>query len=262
MHPYCELISVWNCYSLLNKDSTRGGGDHHLDYEERCDGRRQVKELFMAENRDLVVGFHLTESDHPDHRTEGWHAHWFAAGRQRCYVSCFGMNVGMPWCDYVILCTTFKVVMKLGLAKLGRGEQRVKMCELPLPVKAVYKDLDRGTKFSYGQASICLQLLILETCELPQDLVIPKSACLAGCRCLVRDFKRGRCKCKVKKDVFSMEMYKIKLWQQLAQFLRFWDYRKSDYGIRVMDTGEVRIHVKWLKASGYDNVSGFWTTVL
>ena len=154
----------------------------------------------------------------------GWHGHVAVAskGPVQVYERTKGETT-IRWCDYVILCGCFKILMKMNQSRHNATSVLTKFTELPFPVSDVYRDLfdANSTGARWSQACICLQLLILETGRLPRDLAMD-----------IGKFKD-----------------KYRLWSRFRRFLDTWRYWETKWHSRA-NAGEVRICKMWCKLAG------------
>jgi hypothetical protein len=225
-HPDRALVSIWNV-STDGLGGERVVGEHYLDGVGKYHFYKYVVNALKEDGCSHLVYYHFTEGENSQNRDAGWHCHVSAASRGMIKMRCGKKLLDIRWCDYVILCGTFKWLLKIISAVNRESVPITKFCELPFPVQEVYFDLaDMNNQF-IGRACICLQMFILRTGLLPTDLAVYNS------------------RCKKKDGGVNKHFRKQLLWTELYKFLKRWDFEKSLDGINA-GLGRVPIHPAWL----------------
>jgi hypothetical protein len=231
-HPTERTECIWNV--------VEGEGEsvfsHHLSFADKCNFRQ-----FISNRMDFViVGFHITDGEQNGDLNYGWHSHVVCMSTGPMVLEGPGYrDVKMRWCDYNILCSTFKVILKLNNALNSCQPVKMgKMTELLFPLSGVWHDLDNG-RWNWGQACMCLQVLILMHGCLPRDLFV------------VHD-----------KKVTNFQ-FKRQLWFALWQFMigkGVWRYHDTVYADDIRND-DLRICQEWLEVGGWSKPYGGWTRV-
>jgi hypothetical protein len=211
-HPFERLECVW---------STTGVGfrGHMMTYWNKVALREEVQAYHDDRSDAMLTYFHFTEGEESGNVVTGWHGHVASAskGKMKIIEWTTGDYI-IRWCDYVLLCGCFKILMKLNKARTGEVTVLTKFTELPYPVAEVYRDLYDSKQLGarWSQACICIQIMMLATGGMPKDLVVtPRQKNFSG-----------------------------KLWTRLCRFLNTWRYWETKWHQFAL-MGEVPICREW-----------------
>jgi hypothetical protein len=226
-HPVFRTNCVWNVMTF--DAGTRE--THKLGYEQKCLFREKIVEVARQKKDDVIVAFHVTEGEqwpNVEGFELGWHCHVFLMSKEVMMMKRpqSKRTFRLRWCDFVILSSTFKILMKLCEAKRRNIVVNMsKFCELPFPLDRVYSELAGDPILHrWSRASICLQMLVLQTGCLPVDLM------------------------ELTENPY---FHLINLWDAMYRFLLRWDYEKTEYHKRAL-TGDLLIHPKWLAVGEWE----------
>jgi len=218
VHPVAKTYCVWNTVRVGSR-----GYSHALDRDEKREFFQRVVSDVSSAGKDALVYYHLTESDMERGSDLGWHCHVAVSTKDVIKVRCNLELIDMKWCDYIILCGCFKMVLKL--CNATRSNQKLtKPTELPFPTSHVMVRVNDGTlsgKLAAG--SMCLQQLIM--CGVfPTNLLVGNRH---------HDRRDG-----------EERNYKQQIWFRLYVFLTRWDWKNSVFYQWLM-SDTLRVHPGW-----------------
>jgi hypothetical protein len=168
-----------------------------------------------------IIYFHHTLGETVQDSDAGWHSHISVArGSRMTMLDGFKTVLEIHWCEYVVLCAGFKWICKM-IEQIVDGKEvpLAKFSELPYPLKPIYTRMGhfhtRGPLNLVGQKIICLQLIILATGHVPDQLIY-----------------------------YKKKNWRNVVWNRMVKYFSKWDHKKNPIH-KLALSGSVKLHPIW-----------------